>query len=347
MNMKFNTNLDHLSGHRPNFCCCLVPLMFIFLILLVNPAFGQSQPNHPPSIVALNLDALEALRILQAQKMVVGVNDGVQEHPEFWGDLADLPVVGSWREPNYERLYSLKPDLLITYGKWPGPELERKLSPLHTKVLRLDLYRIHTFADDLMTLAQELGREEQARKFLAWNDRQLEKVQSVVDTGDRKPLVYLESYTDFHALGPGSGGYEMGVLAGGSNIGRDLQVAYPEISSEWVSRHNPEVIVKHVSCSGRDPNAAKHLRTSRRAINQRPGWGHLRAVSSGRVFALSSDICAGPRAIVGIMHMARWFYPKQTTNLRPEAVHREYMQKFHGHSLHGVFAWPHHPRKDP
>jgi iron complex transport system substrate-binding protein len=320
--------------------------LLIFLAILVLPADVQSQPSAPPRIVALNLDALEALRILQAQNMVVGINDGVQEHPDFWGDLADLPVVGSWREPNYELLYSLKPDLLITYSKWPGPELERKLSPLHTKVLRLDLYRIHTFAQDLTILARELGHEEQARKFLTWHNRQLGKVQSVVDTGESRSLVYLESYTDFHALGPGSGGYEMGVLAGGDNVGIDLQIAYPEISPEWVSRHNPEVIIKHVPCSGLDANAAKHLRTFRRAISQRPGWGHIRAVSSGRVFTLSSDICAGPRAIVGIMYMARWFYPEQSTKLHPRAVHREYLKKFHDQDFHGVFAWPYSPRKD-
>ena len=320
--------------------------LLIFLVILVLPANAQSQPSALPRIVALNLDALEALRILQAQEMVVGVNNKMNEHSDFWGALSDLPVVGDWREPNYEVLYSLKPDILITYRKWPGPELERKLSPLPTKILRLDLYRIEAFQDDLLHLARELDREEEGREFLNWHNTQLNKVQAVVNQAKSRPSVYLESYTAFHALGPGSGGYEMGILSGGANIGSDLQVAYPEISPEWVSRHNPEVIVKHVPCSGLDPNAAKHLRTFRRAISQRPGWGHIRAVSSGRVFTLSSDICAGPRAIVGIMHMARWFYPEQTTKLHPRAVHREYMQKFHGQPFHGVFAWPHNPRKD-
>ncbi len=290
-------------------------------------------------IVVLNSDALEALRILKATELVVGVHSDLDRTSGFWGELAALPGVGRWNEPELEAIVALNPDLVIAYGRNPGPLLEQKLPPLGIQVLRLDFYKITTLEREVLDLGRLLDRNDAAGAFCAWHGRALTEIRARASRASSLPPVYLEGYTDYHASGPGSGGDMMCTLAYGRNIAAGLGIPYPRVTPEWVLAREPQVIFKAVS---RENGYLLTDRTAfdrrRDAIRRRPAWGHIPAVASNNVHALDSAIFAGPRSIVGVAFMACAIHPELFADYDPEALHREYLERFQGVAYRGVYT---------
>lgn len=290
-------------------------------------------------IVALNSDVLEVLRTLKAQDLVVGVFAEIVREREFWGDLAERPRVGSWFEPDMEAIAALHPNVVIAYSRNPGPELEKKMADFNIPVLRLDFYKIETLERETMVMGRLLGKKKEAQRFCDWHRCQLVKIRKRLEQAKKKPSVYIESYTAYHTVAPGSGGYEMCALAGGDNIASGLSIPYPRVTPEWVVSRNPDVIVKAAAWSGgyvlSEPT---HFNRIRGSIMSRPAWRHIKAVATGRVHVMDSAIWAGPRAIIGVAWLARWFYPGLFRDLDPEVLHREYLETFQGVACRGVYV---------
>lgn len=306
-------------------------------------ARGQFRQISPPvrRLIILNADALEVVRLLKAGGLVAGVNDWVGRNGAFWPELKKRPVVGGWTQPNYERIVALAPDLLLTYGRHPGLELEAKLEGLGVRVLRLDFYKTSTLVREVKALGRLLDREEQARDFSNWHLKGLAEIKRLTAVAARRPRVYLEGYSPYKTHGPGSGGAEMAELAGGDNIAAALAIPYPEITSEWVLGQDPEVIVKISSvagCYGTDQR--QRLAKAREEIMARPGWDRLTAVRQGRVYVMAGPVSSGPGALVGIAHLAKWFYPHLTTDLAPRKLHRRYLEDFQKIPFQGHYVFP-------
>lgn len=290
-------------------------------------------------VVAMNSDVLEVLRALKAQGLVVGVFSEIDREKEFWGELAEKPRVGSWREADPEAIVSLRPDLVIAYSQNPGAELERRLAPFNIPVLRLDFYRVEAMEGEVTLLGRLLGHEEEATEFCNWYREKLEAIRNLLKQVKQRPRVYVESYTDYHTVAPGSGGHEMCVLAGGENIAAHLSVTYPRVTPEWVVTQNPDVIVKAVAWGGgyarSDPS---FFNDRRKGIMDRAGWQHIKAVQTGRVHVIDSSIWTGPRAVIGIAYLVRWFHPEVSSAVNPEAWHREYLEVFQRVPYRGIYV---------
>ncbi|MFH1153887.1 MAG: ABC transporter substrate-binding protein [Pseudomonadota bacterium] len=307
----------------------------------VTDALGRKVDIDLPieRIVVLNSDALEVLRILGAQDKVAGVFSGLAEERAFWGDLAMRPAVGRWNDPDLEAVSALDPDLVIAYGYTPGPFLEDRLKALGIQVLRLDLFRIETLEKEVDCLGNLLGRKTEASRFVEWHNRYMARVMRTTAGITEKPSVYMESYSEFQTSSRGSGSQVMCDLAGGNNIAADLGVPYPRVTPEWVITQDPDIIVKTIALgSGYGNDTSGDLARCLTSIMNRPAWEHIRAVASKRVYVMDSTIWTGPRAVIGMAFMARWFHPDQYTDLDPEAMHREYIEAFLGLPFKGVYV---------
>jgi iron complex transport system substrate-binding protein len=309
--------------------------------ITVTDALGRKVVLTVPvrRLVALNSDIIEVLRTLKATHLLVGVFSQIEREPEFWGGLANLPKVGSWRDPDPEAVARLQPDLVIGYGKNPGPAFEKKAKELDIQVLRLDLYRLATLEREVRLLGDLLDRQQQAKAFCNWHRRLLDMIQSRLSALPHKPRVYLESYSDFHAAGPRSGANEMCILAGGRNIAASLAIPYPQITPEWVMAQNPDVIVKAASYgNGYAAADASGFNQRRDAILRRPAWHYVPAVQNSRVHVMDSAIWTGPRAVIGVAYMVQWLYPGFFKDLEPQAIHKAYLENFQGIAYKGVFV---------
>ncbi|MEW6377358.1 MAG: ABC transporter substrate-binding protein [Thermodesulfobacteriota bacterium] len=296
--------------------------------------------QHPVRrIVALNSDVLEVLRTLKAEENIVGVFSEIVREPEFWGDLVKRPKVGSWRDPDLEAIVLLTPDVVVAYGRNPGPTLEQKANLLGIQVLRLDFYKLDRLEQEVRILGLLLDRQQEAEHFCEWHRRHLKMIQGRFARTSRRPAVYIESYSDYHAAGPDSGGHEMCILAGGNNIATSLSIPFPRVTPEWVLTKNPEVIIKAASYgNGYSLKNAIPFNHRRDAIMRRPTWHHIPAVISGNVHVMDSAIWTGPRAIIGVGHMVRWIHPDLFSEFDPIALHRTYLETFQSVPYRGVFV---------
>ena len=295
-------------------------------------------------LVVLTSDALEIVRALKAEDLVVGVYSDIGKDPLFWPSLKDKKKVGTWKELNYELVAELNPDVVLCYAQRPGRDMEKKLEPFGIKVLRLDFFKLDMLEKEVETLGLILKKEKEAQQLTAWYRSNLNLIKKKLkDTNDR-PHVYIEGDSNYHTTGPGSGGHDMCVLAGGQNVASNLSIPYPEVTPEWILMSNPNVMVKVTTvttcstCYGMTDVAP--LKRIRNEIMDRPAWENIRAVKGGKVYVMANEIWTGPRAIIGTSYMAKWFYPDVFKGFDPMALHREYLETFQGIKYQGLYVWP-------
>jgi iron complex transport system substrate-binding protein len=84
-------------------------------------------------------------------------------------------------------------------------------------------------------------------------------------------------------------------IAGGRNIGDELEKDYYQVSAEWVVARDPEVILCfYMAPGGNSPRAD---------ILKRVGWSQVAAVRQARVYdRFNNDVILrpGPRVLAGI-----------------------------------------------
>ena len=308
--------------------------------IVIEDAFGRQIFVNIPvqSIVVLNSDVLEVLRSLGAQDLVKGIYSEITKDGAFFREFLDRPRVGSWKNANAELIADLNPSIVIAYENNPGTELEKQLSPFGIQVLRLNFYKLGTIAKEIRTLGKIIGREQQGERLGAWYGKKLEIIENQLSKVKEKPLVYVESYSAFHTAGPGSGGHDMCVYAGGKNLADEFKVPYSEVTSEWVISKQPDVIFKTTAWgNGFERNDRVFFNNVRDELAARPSWNLIRAVKNNRVHVLDSGIWTGPRAVIGVVYMAKCIYPGLFNNLDPVGIHKEYLESFQGIPYQGVY----------
>jgi len=319
----------------------MIRLLCLTLLLMA----AQGEGALLSRVVLLNGDAAEIICALGAEGKVVGVSHEILKCPELALKLSGKPSVGRWNSPNLELIASLKPDAVIAYSRWPDSRLEEGLNPLGIRVMRINCYKLDKLTGDIKRLGEMFGEREKAEEMIQFIGAKLKLVREGVKRIPPKERVkvYVESYSDYVSVARGSGGAQLCEAAGGMNIAADQPVPYPRLSPEWVLRENPQVIVKAVSRGrvkvGYGVDDAAPLRDLWREITSRPGWDEIDAVKNGRVYLISADIWTGPRAFVGVCYLAKWFYPKRFDDLEPRKIHEEYLKRFLGVKLKGIFVY--------
>lgn len=294
----------------------------------VRDVFGREVvlPGPAKRIVVLNRDMAETIRALGAAELIVGVGDTLAKDPLFWGELAKRTLVGRWNNPDYETIARLAPDLVLAHERLPGPEAETRLAALGIPLLRLELFRSDRFERDLGALAAALDRRAEAARLGAWWRSALGRVAECV-AGRPAMSVYTEHYDAFHALGPGSAGFALAELGGGAPVSAELGGAYRVVDPEWVLARAPEAVVKSMMSvtDAYSRGDSPRLSAAATELAGRPGFASLPTVHSGRVLILGSEIASGPKAPVGLYHIARMLHPESCGRLDPDRLLADYL----------------------
>lgn len=288
-------------------------------------------PRQPQRVVALGGSAADALRVLRATGLAVGVSQRIQEDPAYWGELSALPGVGRWNHPSLEAVAGLRPDLALTYGSNPAPGLDERLGELGVTVLRLGLTRLSAQEAELRGLGRALGREAEAEEFLAWSRAALERIRGLVAETPVRPRTYLESPTDFKVWGAGSNWHEMAGVAGCENLAGGLAASRADVAPEWVAAADPELMVKVLPAHGiypcPDPGLLPRVRAG---VLSRPGFARVEAVRRGRVLVLAGEFLGNLGAAVGVAHLAAFAHPGLAGRIDAPGLQREFLGRFLG-----------------
>ncbi len=298
-------------------------------------------------LVVTNSDAAEVLCALGAGDRIIGVTAHTARMcSDLFSQLKGKAIIGSWQNPSLEKIIELEPDVIITYDMWRPSQKEfaEQLAPFGISVVRAPCYRIDRLAEDVKILGKIVGKEEEAQEYIEYYQRILDEVQSRLRSIKKKVRVYGESYGDYVAVSKGSGAYELLKRAGVDNIAGNQPISSPRMAPEWVVDENPEVIIKAASSGGvrmgygiLDKEAISNFRNR---LVARPVWDRIEAVKKGRVYIISAEIWADPRAAIGILYVAKWCYPELFKDIDPEAIHRKWLMKWHRKELKGIYVYP-------
>ncbi len=297
-----------------------------------NTSITGNRPESSIRTVVLHNDAMELLMALNAGESIVGISE-INETNFFYSSLKTLPRVGKWAEPNIEAIAQLKPDIVVTYDNWPArEELEDKLLPFGIKVERIPCYRIDQLANDARKLGELTGKTSEAEHFINYFQQYITLISERTKEISEIQTVYFE-FGDYKALAPGSGSDEILEIARVKNAASEFQIPYPKISTEWLLSNNPDIIIKTIRSDIVKKEDYENLM-------QRQAWNTLDAIKENRVYLISSDICSGPRAVVGALYIAKWSYPERFEDIDPGEIHAKWLWEFFRKKPDRIYVYP-------
>jgi len=277
---------------------------------LVASAAGQqpgSVTGPPPArrIVSLVPALTEMLFAIGAGPQVVAVSS----FDDFPPEVKSLPRVGALLDPDVERILTLRPDLVITYGSQGS--VEAQLTRAGIKTFSHRHGGLKAILQTLRDLGTATGRVSQAEGKTREIEVQLDAVRAAV-RGYARPRVLLvfgrqpRSLRQMYASG--GIGFLNDILeaAGGVNVFSDVQQESVQPSQETLLARAPEVIIE--VRSGRADAATD-------VLGERSAWSPLAsmpAVRNGRIHFLSGAqyVVPGPRVGLAAEQIARTLHPE-------------------------------------
>lgn len=303
-------------------------------------------PQPLERVVVLASQPAEVIAALGCKDRVVGVTeDHVLRDAPTRMIFQDISSVGGIRNPSVEKILELRPQAVISVAGWQEArqvalDLADKLAPHGIPVLCIDCFPdAEAIFRDVTTLGKVFGAEQRAQEYVSFFKDRLEAVAERVAQVEpaRRVRVYLEA-TDYTVT---DWGHRMIMAAGGMDICGEVT---GRVNPEVVVEKNPDVIVVRGMPPGILGYGVSDLTKAKNAwggIMGRPGWGQINAVKTKRVHLLAFEIFSAPRAPIGILWLAKWFYPDLFSDLDPNAVHQQYFEQFFFIKEYpGTFAYP-------
>lgn len=260
----------------------------------------------PERIVSLVPVATEILFDLEEGWRLVGRS----RFDDFPAEARLIPVVGDAIRPSVEAVLLRDPDLVILVGGSDNADAVREMERLgipHFVVLFNTLDDLRT---NLGRLGQIVDREAEALAIWKGIEANLAAVGAAVSGRPRPGVYYDVGYPPAFTIGAGSYLDALLTLAGGRNVFGDLEAPSPRVGLEAIMERDPDVIVHPV---GPDwPGAGSRP-------EKRPGWNHLRAVRTGAVVEVPSELLhrLGPRVDEAARALALALHPDAAEDLSP------------------------------
>ncbi|MGF6525715.1 ABC transporter substrate-binding protein [Variovorax sp. PvP013] len=247
-----------------------------------------SLPSPPRRIVSLLPSLTESVCALGACDRLVGV-DRYSNSP---ASVRALPQLGGGLDPNVEAIVALRPDVVLLSQ---ASRVTQRLEALGVKVIALEPRTSADVRRVLDTLGTVLGVDDAQRVWRAIDAGVAAAAQSL-PAAARGTRVYFEVNNAPYAAGETSFIGETLIRLGARNVVPAALGPFPKLNPEYVVRADPELIMVGARSAA--------------GLEQRPGWGGIRAVRAQRICrftAEESDVLVrpGPRMAEAARLMAR------------------------------------------
>jgi iron complex transport system substrate-binding protein len=255
-------------------------------------------------VVSLVPNVTEMLFAVGAGSQVVAVSS----YDDFPPAVKSLPRVGALLDPDMERIFSLRPDLVIVYGS--QTELETQLGRVGIRAYPYRHGGIESTLQSIRDVARLTGHAAEGEQMVSRLRAQLDAVRTRV-RGRPRPRTMLVIGRDpgtlrgvYASAGVGFL-HELLELAGGSDVFGDIQREAVQPSNETILARAPDVIIE--AAAGERPSDDVFRR-------ERGVWNVLTsipAVRNKRVYLLYGSylVAAGPRLGEAAAAYARTLHP--------------------------------------
>ena len=270
----------------------------------------------PKRIISLVPAVTEMLFAIGAGNEVVGVSS----YDRFPPEVATRPKVGALIDPDFERILSLKPDLVVVYGS--QAELIARLGRAQLPLFNYRHAGLGDVTSTIRELGTRIGRGAEADQVAAAIERDIAAIRTRV-AGRPKPrtvLVFGREPGSLRGIYVSAGiGFMHDMLdaAGGADVFADIARQSLQATTEVLLARAPEVIIEAHASEGWTP---ERIARERLVWNVLPS---LPAVRSGRIHILTDDRLSipGPRVADAIRLLADVLHPKAAINITGAGPH--------------------------
>ena len=243
-----------------------------------------SQPAR--RIISLAPDITETLFAIGAGDHVIGVMQG-SDYPEA---AKKIPVTGSYTGLDMEKIISLHPDLIVTWGK----VFSRQLSTF--KKMGIPVYsseprQLNDVTQTMQNLGCLTGQQQSADQEVKRYENRLAELTKRYSRKKNITVFFQIGSYSLITINHESWINQAMTLCGGKNVFAHATLAAPEVTWEAVVQANPQVIISDVINSDWTSRWAK--------------WSVISAVKNKKLYSIHPDVIerASPRLLDGVEQM--------------------------------------------
>jgi ABC-type enterochelin transport system, periplasmic component len=212
--------------------------------MVIRHPLGETKvKKNPQKVVVFDFGVLDSLEKLGIE--VTGVPQAnIPSYLEKYKD-AKYVNVGSLKEPDFEKISDIAPDLIIISSRQQEAYEElSKLGP--TLYMAVDTSRyVDSFKENMRTLGKIFGKEAEVEKELEKIDRMIADLRTKVTAIERKnALVILVNDKSISAFGPGSRFGLLYDVFGFAPVDPNIEVSTHgmNVSFEYLAEKNPDYL---------------------------------------------------------------------------------------------------------
>ncbi|MGA1875495.1 MAG: ABC transporter substrate-binding protein [bacterium] len=267
-------------------------------ILLID-ATGEeiSLSAYPKRIISLAPSITECLFSLNLDEEIVGVTI----YCDYPQPAKGKERVGSLLTFDVERIFSLKPDLILATKEGNQEREILRLRKLGLKIFVLDLVeRIDHIYRDLYILGRLTNRGEEAAEVVRKMQLLVQEIEDKAGQARERPLCFWQlGVNPLITVGQATLADHLLGLAGGENLAASERGYIPYNLEEVIAR-SPEVILMI--------GMGETLDSYRALWSKFP---QLKAQKSGRIYSLNPDLVNrySPRIVQGLRELAEALHP--------------------------------------
>lgn len=221
--------------------------------------------------------------MLGREDLIVGISGFTVRPPEA---RKTKPKVCTFIEANYEKIYSLKPDLIFAFSDLQA-EIVKELIKNGMNVFCFNQRSITDILSMMRTVGAIIGENRKSDKLVSSIEKNLEKIYKSSQKIETKPKIYFEEWDE-----PMISGIqwveEIIEVCGGETIFPELRngslAKERFVKSEDIINRNPDIIL--ASWCGKGVKINK--------IKSRPGWENINAVKNNKIYEIKSSIILQP-----------------------------------------------------
>jgi ABC-type Fe3+-hydroxamate transport system substrate-binding protein len=206
--------------------------------------------------------------------------------------------LGPGIRPNVEAVLSEKPDLVLLYGSGDNRSAARRFRQAGIVTVAFKVDRIEQFDRVTRLLGRIIGDSARGA-FVADTVRRTLDSARALTRGLPRPTVVMPAWdSPLLVIGGGSFLNQLVEIAGGRNVYDSTSAPSPAVAFEDIVRRDPDFILT-------SPESAQRLK-------QRARWRALRAMRSGAILLIDTNVVVRPavRLGEGAMSLVRLLHPE-------------------------------------
>ncbi len=287
-------------------------IIFIILLsfIITIPGFTQEQlfpitliddsgtevtlTESPQRIISAAPSNTEIIFTLGLEDKLVGRSEFCN-YPE---EAENIESIGKMSPLNLEKIASLEPDLILSYGGFQAKDIPR-LRELGFKVLVIQSESLQEMIHGVQLIATSCGIPIEGKQLISYMQERINRITSRVEIlpTHQQPKVFVGSNFDtIYSPGRETLFHELITLAGGHNIVGHRQ-GWVKINPELVAQADPDIIL--IPSGIMNPEEITKIKND---IINHPGWSYVPAIKNNQIFAVNEDLFyrAGPRLVDGL-----------------------------------------------